>query len=112
MFDHDDNPIQITIHVDADGNFRYDNAVQIVRKNQRVQWISPNGDFAICFGERSPFDDEFEVRGRKGTAAPEDEDRRGLKPSGDALGTYKYAVAVCTEQGVFIDAGCPHIKVP
>ena len=102
-------PKTITIYVDAYGNFKYENAVQHLTPKETVQWVSNDGDFAVNFGNWSPFTGAFEFQGMVGKPAPDPP----VAVDSQALGVYTYTVAVRRQDGkVFIDGGCPEVKVP
>jgi hypothetical protein len=104
----------IDITINDDGEFAYSVSTRLMARNPKrpgkfrtVKWSS-KGPFVIDFGDRSPFQ-VLTLKGRK--------NRQGSYESGAVvversapLGRYRYAVAVCKDDEVFLDA-CPEVVV-
>jgi len=100
------SPFTIHIFVDARGNFTYVPALLRARVGNRVRWKSHNGPFIVSFPSRTPFGTVSHFQGTN-VSTPE----AGVAIAAGATGVYKYVVAVCRPEGVFIDAGCPEIMI-
>ncbi len=116
-----DQPINIVIKVDPDGNFTYVPALLRARPGDQISWSCDNGEFTVSFDQGTPFDDrEFHSCPAGGT---------GSVPRRTAAQTiqarerrvYHYHVAVALPTGrvgkkvrsnavkVYMDSGCPGI---
>lgn len=91
----------IRIDVDRAGNFTYYPALQRVTATtgDTVQWICPNGPFAILFRTRSPFVEGMEAHANAGI--PSDP-----LTVANVKGQYHYATAVYNGDRVFMDSDC------
>lgn len=94
----------VTVHVDENGVFSYDNIRLKVRRGDRIVWKSLDGDLGVRFTALSP------VARSAFSIGQDDEEEAGGRVQDNALyGTYKYIVAVARDGKVFIDD--PEIEV-
>jgi plastocyanin len=97
----------ILIKVIDDGDFHYQPSVKNVKLGQSVTWTCAQGPFSISFKDRTPF-------GRTNLHAtkPEGSDSwyvTSAPAKTSELGHFHYAVAIFTNDRVYLDAGCPEV---
>jgi plastocyanin len=92
------------IHVGEDGNFSF--APATLRASRKppdtITWYCNQGEFALHFGARTPFHKTMlSSKGKQFTVTVHGQ---------AALGSYRYVVAACVNQTVYVNA-CPEIIV-
>ncbi len=106
----ENKPIDVEITVLGEGNFNYGYSLLRIAPDQPVRWVSKSGPFVISFGRESPFE-KVDYRGvpdrETGLAVTE----AAVVRNGNRIGSFKYYVAVCVGEKVYIDAQCPVIVV-
>jgi hypothetical protein len=104
----------VHISINDDGGFAYTVSThRMTRKPEgvaepkfrKIKW-SAEGPFVIDFGDSSPFDRLSLKNEQQGPYESEEV----VVDAAAALGRYRYAVAVCKNNQVYIDA-CPEIVV-
>jgi hypothetical protein len=113
MANGNDGAVTIHIAINDDGEFSYSVSThRMTRKPEgvapakfrRVKW-SAEGPFVIDFGNSSPFS-LLTVKNQQGCFESDELVVAGSAP----LGRYRYAVAVCKNDRVYLDA-CPEVVV-
>lgn len=110
------NPTTVRIRINRDGGFQYSISThRMTRKEEgasrfkRIKW-SADGPFVIDFGDRSPFNVSSVKNKPKTSPKGAFESEVVQVDAAASLGRYRYAVAVCTRNEVFLDA-CPEVVV-
>jgi hypothetical protein len=111
-----DNPTTVKITINEDGGFEYSISTHRMNRKgkgaakfRKIKW-SADGPFAIDFGDRSPFK-VLSVKNNPKSSPKDCFESEEVEIERTApIGRYRYAVAVCTRNEVFIDA-CPEVVV-
>ena len=99
----------VSIRVNEDGDFCYDPSVKNIKRGQSVTWTSTQGPFALSFRSRTPVSQIHLQSKKAGSANAWSITSRPAKVS--EPGHFHYAVALCMDGKVYLDASCPEIVV-
>ena len=99
----------VSIRVNEDGDFCYDPSVKNIKRGHSVTWTSTQGPFALSFKRKTPVS-QLHLQARKAKGSESwSVTSRPAKVS--EPGHFHYAVALCVDGKVFLDASCPEIIV-
>jgi plastocyanin len=96
----------VTIQADANGNMTYMPALLRANPGDTVEWRCADGDFALSFNTRSPFQRAY----FQGLGNNEPTPQQQIAT--DASGSYHYDVVVRRNDGkIWSDSGSPEIFI-
>jgi plastocyanin len=100
-------PRTVKIQTDANGNMTYTPAVLRARPGDNVVWVCADGDFALSFNERTPFERPGGYfQGHRDAQTPPQ------VIAATASGSYHYHVAVRRDDGmIWFNSGSPEIFI-